>query len=133
MKTILSLYAVLIILLSLMACAGHDARSTEHPEKVVEEANQYLPQKVDPVTTLKKVTRYGSILTYHFIIDLEASEIPKEHWQHKLNERAASACDNGNRKYFSVMFKLFDCIYYDFRDKDGETLALTRVDRNTCN
>ena len=132
MKKFFSIFAGLIVLISLMACAGHDVRSTKHPEQVVEEANQSLPKKVDPVMTLEKVSRDGSALTYHYVIDLEASELSRDRWQHTLYERAESACDNGNRKYFSVMFKVFDRIYYDFRDKDGEMVAITKVDRNTC-
>lgn len=132
MKKLFNVFAGLIVLLSLMACAGHDVQSTKHPEQVVEEANQSLPKKVDHVVTLEKVTRDGSALTYHFVVDLEASELSKDHWQRALYEKAENACDNGNRKYFAVMFEVFDCIYYDFRDKDGEIVAITKVDKNTC-
>ena len=133
MKNKLSAFAMLIMLFSFLACAGHDVRQEEQPEQVVEELNRCLPTKVDPVTTLERVTLYGSVLTYHYVVDLEASEIPKEEWQRTVNERTESACDNGNRKYFTVMFKVFDCIYYDFRDKDGDILAFTRLDKKTCN
>ena len=132
MKKLFSLIAGLIVLFSLLACAGHDVRPTEHPENVVEEANQHLPQRVDPVITLEKISRNGSALTYHFVIDLEASELSKDHWQRSLYERAESACNIDNRTHFAVIFEVFECIYYDFRDKEGETLALTRVDRNSC-
>ena len=132
MKKLFSVLTVLIILILFLACAGHDARSTKHPEQVVVEANQHLPKKVDPVMTLVKISRNGSDLTYHFVIDLGASELSKDQWQRALYERAESACDNGNRKYFAVMFEVFDCIYYDFRDNDGEMLAITKVDKNTC-
>jgi len=132
MKNKFSLFAMLIMLFSFMACVGRDVGQEEQPEQVVEEFNRCLPTKVDPVTTLEGVTRDGSVLTYHYVVDLEASEIPKEHWQRTVNERTESACYNGNRKYFTVMFKVFDCIYYDFRDKDGEILAFTRFDKKTC-
>ena len=132
MKKLFSVFAGLIMLLSLMACAGHDVQSTKHPEQVVEEANQSLPKKVDPVMTLEKVSRHGSALTYHFVIDLEASELSRDQWQRALYERAENACGKGNRKYFSVMFKVFDRIYYDFRDKDGEMVSITKVDKNSC-
>jgi hypothetical protein len=133
MERLSNVCGFLMVLFSFMACAGHDVRSPEPPEKVVEEFNRCLPKRVDPVTTLEKVTRNGSALTYHYVVDLEASEIPKEHWQRTVNERAESACGNGNKKYFTVMFKVFDCIYYDFRDKDGDILAFTRFDKKTCN
>ena len=133
MKKCFSVFAGLNMLMSLMACAGHDVQSTKNPEQVVEEANKSLPKKVDPVMTLVKVSRDGSALTYHFVIDLEASELSKDHWQRTLYERTESACDNGNRKYFAIMFEVFDCIYYDFRNKDGEMLAITKVDKNSCN
>ena len=133
MKKLFIVFAGLIMLFTFVACAGHDVRSPKHSEQAVEEANQSLPQEIDPATTLEKVTHNGSALTYHYVIDLNASDIPKDHWQHTLNERVENACGNGNRKYFSVIFKVFDCIYYDLRDKDGETLALTRVYKNTCN
>lgn len=132
MKKIISVFAGLFMLLSLMACAGHDVQSIKNPEQVVKEVNQSLPKKVDPVMTLERVSRDGSALTYHFAIDLEASELSKDHWKRALYERAESACDKGNRKYFSVMFQVFDRIYYDFRNNDGEMLAITKVDRNTC-
>ena len=132
MKKLFSVFAGLIMLLSLMACAGHDVPSTKHPEQVVEEANQSLPKKVDPVMTLEKVSRHGSALTYHFVIDLEASELSRDQWQRALYERAEKACDDGNRKYFAMMFKVFDRIYYDFRDKDGEMVSITKVDKNSC-
>ena len=133
MKKLFSVFAVLIMLFSVMACAGHYIRWTEQPEQVIEEFNQVLPRRVDPVTTLKKVTRNGSALTYHYVVDIEASEIPKNQWQRTLEERAVSACDNGNKKYFNVVFGVFDCIFYDYRDKEGDMLALARIDKNTCN
>jgi len=132
MKIFFNIFFGLIMLFAFMACAWHDVRSTEHPEQVVEEANQSLPKKVDQVMTLEKVSRDGSALTYHFVIDLEASELSKDHWKRVLYERAENACEKGNRKYFTVMFEVFDRIYYDFRDEDGEMLAITKVDRNTC-
>jgi hypothetical protein len=133
MKKKLGLFAVLIMLFSFISCVGQGVRQAEQPEQVVEEFNRCLPTRADPVTTLEKITRNGSVLTYHYVVDLEASEIPKEEWQRTVNERTESACDNGNRKYFTVMFKVFDCIYYDFRDKDGDILAFTRLDKKTCN
>ena len=133
MKKLFCVFAVLIMLSSLMACVRYDVQSIKHPEQVVAEANQHLPQRVDPVMTLEMISRDGSTLTYHFFIDLEASELSKDQWQRVLYERAENACGKGNRKYFSVMFEVFDCIYYDFRDKDGEMLAITKVDKNSCN
>ena len=133
MKRSFSLFAVLIILFSFVACAGHYIRLTEQPEQAIEELNQVLPKRVDPVTTLEKVTCNGSALTYHYVVDIEASEIPKDQWQLTVNKRTVSACDNQNKKYFNVVFGVFDCIFYDYRDKDGEMLALARVDKNTCN
>ena len=133
MKKFFRALAGLIVLFSLMACAWHDVQSIKHPEQVVEEVNQHLPQRVDQVMTLEKVSRDGSALTYHYVIDLEASDLSKDYWQRVLYERAENACGKGNRKYFSVMFKVFDCIYYDFRGKDGEMLAITKVDKNSCN
>ena len=132
MKKLSSVFSGLIMLFAFMACAWHDVRSTEHPEEIVEEVNRSLPQRVDPAITLEKVSRNGSALTYYYVIDLETLELSKDHWQRALYERAENACDKGNRKYFAVMFKVFDRIYYDFRDKDGEMLAITKVDRNTC-
>ena len=133
MKKLIRVFAVLIMLFSFMACVGHDVRQEENPEQVVAKANRHLPQRVDPVMTLEKVSRNRSTLTYHYVIDLEASELSKDQWQRVLHERAENACGKGNRKYFSVMFEVFDCIYYDFRDKDGEMLAITKVDKNSCN
>ena len=133
MKKLFCVFAVLIMLSSLMACVRYDVQSIKHPEQVVAEANQHLPQRVDPVMTLEMISRDGSTLTYHFFIDLEASELSKDQWQRALYERAEKACDDGNRKYFAMMFKVFDRIYYDFRDKDGEMLAITKVDKNSCN
>ena len=131
MKRLFGIFAVLIMLFSFVACAGHYIRWTEQPEQAIEELNQSLPRRVDPVTTLEKVTRNGSALTYHYVVDIEASEIPKEHWQRTVDVRTVSACDN--KKYFNVVFGVFDCIFYDYRDKDGEMLALCKVDKNTCN
>jgi len=133
MKKLVRVFSWVIMLLSLMACAWHDVQSIKHPEQVVKEVNQHLPQRVDQVMTLEKVSQDGSALTYHYIIDLEASDLSKDHWQRVLYERAENACGKGNRKYFSVMFRVFDRIYYDFRDKDGEMLAITKVDKNSCN
>lgn len=133
MKRLSGVFAVLIMLFSFVACAGHYIRWTEQPEQVIEEINQVLPKRVNSVTVLKKVTRHGSALTYHYVVDTEASAIPKKHWQRTLEERTESACDNQNKKYFNVVFGVFDCIFYDYRDKDGEILALARVDNNTCN
>ena len=121
------------MLFSFVACAGHYIRLTEQPEQAIEELNQSLPRRVDPITTLKKVTRNGSVLTYHYVVDIEASEIPKDQWQLTVNKRTVSACDNQNKKYFNVVFGVFDCIFYDYRDKDGEIIALAKVDKNTCN
>jgi hypothetical protein len=132
MRKLFSLIAGFVVLFFLMACAGHDVRPTGHPEQVVEKANQHLPQIVDSVIKLEKISRNGSVLTYHFVIDLEASELSKEYWQRALYERAENACNIDNRTHFAVIFEEFDCIYYDFRDKDGETLVLTKVDRNSC-
>jgi hypothetical protein len=72
-------------------------------------------------------------LTYHYVVDIEASEIPKEQWQRTLEERAEGACNKQNKKYFNVVFGVFDCIFYDYRDKDGEMLALARIDKNMFN
>ena len=132
MKRFLSVFAILAMLFSFLACVGHDVQQEEHPEQVVEELNRSLPQRVDQAMTLEKVSRDGSALTYHYVIDLEASDLSKDHWQRVLYERAENACGKGNRKYFSVMFRVFDRIYYDFRDKDGDMLAITKVDKNTC-
>jgi len=132
MKKLYCVFNGLIMLFTFMACAGHDVQSMKYPEQVVEEANQHLPQRVDSVMTLEKISHNGSALTYHYVIDLEASDLSKDHWQRTLYERAENACGSGNRKYFSVMFKVFDCVYYDFRAKDGEMLAITKVDKNTC-
>ena len=112
MKKCFSVFAGLNMLMSLMACAGHDVQSTKNPEQVVEEANKSLPKKVDPVMTLVKVSRDGSALTYHFVIDLEASELSRDNWKRSLYERAENACGNGNRKYFSVMFIVFRFLNY---------------------
>jgi hypothetical protein len=133
MKRLFGIFPVLIMLFSFLACASHGVRQTEQPEQVIEEINRGLPTRVDPVTTLEKVTRQGSALTYHYIIDVEATEFPEGHFQRAMNERAQIACDNENRKYFDVVFGVFDCILYDFRGKDGEFLALGRIDKNTCN
>ena len=133
MKGLFGVLAVLIILFSFLACAGHGVRQTGQPEQVLEEINCGLPTRVDPVTTLEKVTRDGSALTYHYIVDVEYSEFPEGHWQRTMNERTESACDNDNKKYFDVVFGVFDCIVYDFRGKDGELLALGRIDKYTCN
>ncbi len=133
MKRWFGVFSVLIMLLSLMACAGHYIRWTEQPEQVIEEINQGLPTKLDSATTLEKVTRNGSALTYHYVVDIEASEFPKEQWQRTVDKRTESACDNKNKKYFNVVFGVFDCIFYDYRDKDGEMLALAMIDKNTCN
>jgi len=131
MKKLSRIFALLIMLFSFVACAGHYIRWTEQPEQVIEEFNQVLPRRVDPVTTLKKVTRNGSALTYHYVVDIEASEIPKDQFQRTVNKRTENACDN--KKYFNVVLGVFDCIFYDYRDKDGEMLALARIDKNTCN
>ena len=133
MKRLFGVISVLIILFAFIACAGQDVRRTEQPEKAIEKLNQSLPRRVDPVTTLKKVTRNGSALTYHYVVDIEASATPKEHWQRTLDERTEGACNKQNRKYFNVVFGVFDCIFYDYRGKDGEMLALARIDKNTCN
>ena len=133
MKRWFGVFSVLIMLFSFVACAGHYIRWTEQQEQAIEELNQSLPKRVDPVTTLKKVTHTGSALTYHYVVDTEASAIPKKHWQRTLEERTVSACDNENKKYFNVVFGVFDCIFYDYRDKDGEMLVLARIDKNTCN
>ena len=132
-KRLFGIFAVLIILFAFLACAGHRIRHTEQPEQVLEEVNRGLPRRVDPVTTLEKVTHKGSALTYHYTVDLEATKFPEGHFQRAMNERAESACANENRKYFDVVFGVFDCILYDFRGKDGEFLALGRIDKNTCN
>jgi hypothetical protein len=63
----------------------------------------------------------------------QPSDKDKAYFQRAMNERAESACANGNRKYFDVVFGVFDCILYDFRGKNGEFLALGRIDKNTCN
>ena len=68
MKKLFGVFAVLIMSLAFMACAGHDIRQTEQPEQAIEELNQSLPRRVDSVTTLKKVTRNGSVLTYHYVV-----------------------------------------------------------------
>ena len=133
MKKLFGVFAGLIMLFSFVACAGHYIRWTEQPEQAIEELNLSLPKRVDQVTTLKKVTRNGSTLTYYYVVDIEASEIPKDQWQRTVNKRTGSACNNQNKKYFNVVFGVFDCIFYDYRDKDGEILALARVDKNTCN
>ena len=133
MKKLFGVFAVLIMLFSVMACAGHYIRWTEQPEQVIEEINQVLPKRVNSDTVLKKVTRHGSALTYHYVVDTKASEIPKENWQRTLEERTVNVCDNGNKKYFNVVFGVFDCIFYDYRDKDGEMLVLARIDKNICN
>jgi Na+-transporting methylmalonyl-CoA/oxaloacetate decarboxylase gamma subunit len=72
MKKLIRVFAVLIMLFSFMACVGHDVRQEENPEQVVAKANRHLPQRVDPVMTLEKVSRNRSTLTYHYVIDLEA-------------------------------------------------------------
>ena len=127
------LFTVLIMTVSFLACAGHGVRHTEQPEQVLEEVNRGLPRRVDPVTTLEKVTHEGSALTYHYTVDFGPTDFPEGHFQRAMNERTESACANENRKYFDVVFGVFDCILYDFRGKDGEFLALGRIDKNTCN
>ena len=127
--TLKKLLAIVLLLLSLVACAEMQPMT---PRKVSDEVNQInreLPRRINNNTTLEKVSHDGfkSALVCHYTVDTwdRANVVAWKQSKHLF-------CEVMEQKYRDYLFSMADTIELEYRTVDGSVQYAFVADKDTC-
>ena len=118
MKRLFGVFSVLIMLLSLMACAEMQPKKARQVYDEVNLINMELPRRIGNNTTLERVSydEVHSVLVCHYTVDTwdrdnVVAEIQSLHL----------FCDVMEQEYREHLFSMVDQIEYKYKTADGGT------------
>jgi hypothetical protein len=121
--------AIVLMLLSLVACAGMQPMT---PKKVSDEVNQInmeLPRRINDNTTLERVSHDESVsvLVCHYTVDTwdRANVVAWKQSKHLF-------CEVMEQKYRDYLFSMADTIELEYRTVDGSVQYAFVADKDTC-
>jgi hypothetical protein len=129
MKRLFVVFSVLIMLLSLIACAEMQPKTARQVYNEVNRINMELPRRINDNTTLEKVSldEVKSVLVCHYTVDTwdrpnVVAEIQSLHL----------FCDMMEQKYRDHLFSMVDKIEYEYKTADGWMQYAFVADKTTC-
>ena len=130
MKRWSGVFSVVIMLLSLMACAGMQPNTTRQVSDEINQINMELPQRINDNTILERVSydEVHSVLVCHYTVDTwdRANVVAEIQSLHLF-------CDMMEQKYRDHLFSMVDTIKYKYKTADGGMQYAFVADKNTCN
>ena len=129
MKRLFGVFSVLIMLLSLMACAGKQPMTARQVSNEVNWINMELPRRINDNTTLERVSldEVKSVLVCHYTVDIwdRANVVAQKQSKHLF-------CEVMEQKYRDRLFSMVDTIEYEYKTADGLMQYAFVADKTTC-
>jgi len=128
-KRLFGVFSVLIMLLSLMACAEMQPKTANQVYDEINLINMELPRRIGNNTTLESVTfdEVHSILICHYTVDIwNRPDIVAEKQSKHL------FCDVMEQEYRDHLFSMVDTIEYEYKTADGWMQYAFVADKTTC-
>ena len=130
MKRWFGVISVLIMLFSLMACAGKQPVTANQVTNEVNLINKDLPKRIGSNTILESVTfdEIHSVLVCHFTVDTwdRANVVAEIQSLHLF-------CDGVEQQYRDHLFSMVNQIEYEYKTADGRMQYAFVADKTTCN
>ncbi|MGV7225045.1 MAG: hypothetical protein ACQ9MH_26460 [Nitrospinales bacterium] len=130
MKRLFSVFSVLTMLLSLMACAEMQPKRARQVSDEINQINMELPRRIGSNTILERVSydEVHSVLVCHYTVDTwdrdnVVAEIQSLHL----------FCDVMEQEYRDHLFSMVDKIKYKYKTADGWMQYAFVADKTTCN
>jgi hypothetical protein len=121
--------AIVLMLLSLVACAGMQPMT---PKKVSDEVNQInmeLPRRINDNTTLERVSHNGvkSVLVCHYKVKTwdGTNVVARKQSKHLF-------CKMMEQKYRDYLFSMAETIELEYRTVDGSVQYAFVANKDTC-
>ena len=124
------LFVLIVVLLSLMACAGRQPMAPSQVSDEINRINMELPRRINDNTTLERVSldEVKSVLVCHYTVDTwDRPDIVAEIQSLHL------FCDMMEQKYRDHLFSMVDKIKYEYNTADGWMQYAFVADKTTCN
>jgi predicted small lipoprotein YifL len=130
MKRLFGVFSVLIMLLSLMACAGKQPMTASKVADEVNRINMELPRRISRNMILERVSldEVKSVLVCHYTVDTwdRADVVVQKQSKHLF-------CKEMEQKYRDHLFSMVDKIEYEYKTTDGRMQYAFVADKTTCN
>ena len=129
MKRLTGVFAMLIMLIFIMACAEMQPKTTRQVYEEVNRINIELPRRLSSNTILESVTfdEVHSILICHYTVDIwnRADVVAEKQSKHLF-------CDVMEQKYRDHLFSMVNKIEYEYKTADGWMQYAFVADKTTC-
>jgi hypothetical protein len=123
------LIAIVVTLLSLVACAGMQSMTPMQVSNEVSQINMELPQRINDNTTLERVSHdeFKSALVCHYTVENwdGANVVVRKQSKHLF-------CEMIDQKHRSHLFSMADTIELEYRTADGWMQYAFVADMDTC-
>jgi len=123
------LLAIVVTLVSLVACAGMQSMTPRQVSNEVSQINMELPQRVNDNTTLERVShdRFKSALVCHYTVETwdGANVVARKQSKHLF-------CEVMEQKYRGHLFSMADTVEFEYRTADGWMQYAFVADKDTC-
>jgi hypothetical protein len=130
MKRWFGAFSVLIMLLSLMACAGKQPMTASKVADEVNLINMELPRRISSNTILERVSldEVRSVLICHYTVKKwdRPNVVAQKQSVHLF-------CKEMEQKYRDHLFSIVDKIEYEYKTADGRMQYAFVADKTTCN
>jgi hypothetical protein len=130
MKRLLGLFSVLMMLLSLMACAGLQPTVARQVSDEVNLINMELPRRISSNMTLERVSldEVKSVLVCHYTVETwdRPNHVAQKQSKHRF-------CEMMEQKYRDHLFSMVDKVEYEYKTTDGRMQYAFVADKTTCN
>ena len=123
------LLAIVLMLLSLVACSGMQSVTPSQVSNEVGQINQELPQRINDNTTLERVSynKDNSVMVCHYTVESwnGANVVAWKQSKHLF-------CEMIDQEHRNHLFSMADTIELEYRTVDGWMQYAFVADKDTC-